>query len=80
VLSRGGYQWKEGEHKERVKEGFVFMYENRTMKFVEIALGREEERRKKMEGVNLIKIHCKHLCKYHNVSPCRNNMLVKTTI
>jgi hypothetical protein len=56
------------------------MYENRTMKFVEIALGREEERRKKMEGVNLIKIHCKHLCKYHNVSPCRNNMLVKTTI
>jgi hypothetical protein len=22
-----------------------------------------------MEGVNLIKIHCKHICKCHNVSP-----------
>jgi hypothetical protein len=22
-----------------------------------------------MEGMNLIKIHCKHICKYHNESP-----------
>jgi hypothetical protein len=30
-----------------------------------------------MEGVNLVKIHCKHFCKYHNVPPVHNNMLIK---
>jgi hypothetical protein len=28
-------------------------------------VGAEE---KNMEGVNLTKIHCKHICKYHNYS------------
>jgi hypothetical protein len=51
---------------------FVFVYENRRMKPVEIVLGRGgRERRggRAMEGVNLTKIYCKHICKYHHVSP-----------
>jgi hypothetical protein len=49
---------------------FCFIYENRKMKLVEIVLRREEGKtRRTMEGVNLIKIYCKHICKYHNVSP-----------
>jgi hypothetical protein len=50
---------------------FVFVYENRTQKLVEIILRRwEEGLGKTMEGMNLIKIYCKHICKSHNVSPC----------
>jgi methylphosphotriester-DNA--protein-cysteine methyltransferase len=50
---------------------FVSIYENRRMKSVEIVLRREEGGRgRMMEGVNLTKIYCKHICKYHNVSPC----------
>jgi hypothetical protein len=31
-----------------------------------------------MEGVNLTKIHCKHIRKWHSVSPLYNNhMLIK---
>jgi hypothetical protein len=41
------------------------MYENRTMKTVVSVLRRDEE--KMVEGaLNLIKIHCKHVCKYHD--------------
>jgi hypothetical protein len=46
----------------------VFRYENRRIKSVEIVLRREESRGgRKMEGVNLTKIYCKHIHKYHNV-------------
>jgi hypothetical protein len=49
---------------------FAFMCEHRGMKPVEIVLRRgDEEGGRKMEGVNLTKIYCKHICKYHNVSP-----------
>jgi hypothetical protein len=44
-------------------------YENRTMKPVEIVLRREKELREKDGEVNLIKIHCKHICKCHNEFP-----------
>jgi hypothetical protein len=38
---------------------FVFLYENRTVKFVEIILRRGRRRMKKNDGgVNVIKIHC----------------------
>jgi hypothetical protein len=41
---------------------FVFIYENRRMKPVEIVLRRGEEGRgRMMEGVNLAKIYCKHI-------------------
>jgi hypothetical protein len=40
------------------------IYERRTMKSVEIILRRiEVGRGRMMEGVNLIKIYCKHICK-----------------
>jgi hypothetical protein len=29
------------------------------------------------EGVNLIKIYCKHFCKYHNVFPVQYNKKIK---
>jgi hypothetical protein len=48
---------------------FLFIYENRRMKPVGIVLrSGEEERERTMEGVNLTKIYCKHICKYHSVS------------
>jgi hypothetical protein len=47
---------------------FGFIDENRRMKPVEIVLGREGEGGRTMEGVNVIKIYCKHICKYHNAS------------
>jgi hypothetical protein len=51
---------------------FISIYENRRMKLVEIVVkGRGKEGRgQTMEGVNLSYIYCKHICKYHNVSPC----------
>jgi hypothetical protein len=40
------------------------------MKTVEIVLRRERGvKRKNDGGVNLTKIYCKHICKYHSVSP-----------
>jgi hypothetical protein len=45
------------------------MHENRTMKPVDIVLRRGRENKGEKEGVNLIKIYCKHLCKYPNVAP-----------
>jgi hypothetical protein len=47
---------------------FLFAYENRTLKPVEIVLRRGKERRKN-QGVNLVKIYCKYMCKFYNVSP-----------
>jgi hypothetical protein len=49
---------------------FVFVYENRTMKPIEIVLrkGRSGDEGE-WWGVNLIKIDCKYICKCCNVSP-----------
>jgi hypothetical protein len=51
---------------------FVSIYEKRRIKPTGIVLrsGEREERGRTMEGVNLTKIYCKHICKYHNVCPC----------
>jgi hypothetical protein len=47
---------------------FVYVYENRIMKPAENFLRRGKGWEGIMEGVNLIKIYCKHLCKCHSVS------------
>jgi hypothetical protein len=59
---------------------FLFMYENRTMKPVKTVLRRERGKWEELwRGVNLIKINCKHICNYHNVSPLYNYyMLIKS--
>jgi hypothetical protein len=58
----------------------VFTYEHRTRKSVEIVLRRGGRGGERMEGVNLVKIYCKHICKYHNVSLLYNYyMLIKKT-
>jgi hypothetical protein len=45
----------------------VYLYENRTVKSIEIILRSGEEGWGKiMEGVNLINIYYKHMCKCHN--------------
>jgi hypothetical protein len=50
---------------------FIFIYENKRRKPVEIFLrDREEGRGRMMERINLTKMHCEHIGKYHNVSPC----------
>jgi hypothetical protein len=48
---------------------FVFMYENRIMKPDEIIL-RGGAAWEENNGGDKSKMHCKHICKYHNVSPC----------
>jgi hypothetical protein len=48
---------------------FVYVYENRAMK--PVVLGREG---KMTEEKNLIKIHCKHICKCRNDIPCTTNI------
>jgi hypothetical protein len=55
---------------------FVFLYENRRMKPVEIDLRRlREGEGRKMEKVDLIKMYCKHIC-----IPLYNyTMLIKIT-
>jgi hypothetical protein len=30
------------------------------------------ERGRMMEGINLTKIYCKHICNYYSVSSCKN--------
>jgi hypothetical protein len=43
------------------------MYENRTMTPTEIALRRgDREQGGAREAVNLIRVDCVHVCKYHN--------------
>jgi hypothetical protein len=45
---------------------FLWAYENRTMKLVEIVLRRRGEGMRENDGrINIIKIHCKHICKCH---------------
>jgi hypothetical protein len=49
---------------------FAYMYEYRIIKAPEIVLRRRRKEMKKNDGgVNIIKIHCKHICKCHNVFP-----------
>jgi hypothetical protein len=49
---------------------FASIYENRRMKPVEIVVRRGERNwEKMMEEVNLTKIYCKHIWKYHDVFP-----------
>jgi hypothetical protein len=50
---------------------FVFIYENRRMKPVEIVLRRVRRGRRKNDGGSKYKIHCKHIRTYHDVSPVR---------
>jgi hypothetical protein len=56
----------------------LYMYENRTVKPVEIVLRWGEGWGRMMRGVNLIKIHCKHICKCHNVYLYNYYMLINT--
>jgi hypothetical protein len=42
---------------------FICGYENRTMKSIEIVLMVDDEGL--IKGVNLIKTHCKHVCKWY---------------
>jgi hypothetical protein len=65
---------------ERVKEGnkvdvlFIYSYNNRIMKLVEIILSMGEGRREMMKGMNLAKVHCKHIWKCDNEpTPCTTN-------
>jgi hypothetical protein len=53
---------------------FLFIYENRRMKPVEIFLREGGGKRKNDEKVNLTKIYCKHICEYHNASPCTTSI------
>jgi hypothetical protein len=54
------------------------MYENRTVKPVEIVLRSGGGMRDNDGGVNPIKIYFKHIYKCHNVSPLDNcHMLIK---
>jgi hypothetical protein len=48
---------------------FVFIFENRRVKPAEVVLRHGGGGGRRMEEVNLTKIHCKHMCKYHHVSP-----------
>jgi hypothetical protein len=54
-------------------EDEFFMYENRTMKAVEIVLRRGKEMRENGRGVSLIKIYCEHMYKRHDGSPLYAN-------
>jgi hypothetical protein len=48
----------------------VFIDENRRMKTIVIVLRMGKGGKRENDGrVNPTKIHCKHICKYHNVSP-----------
>jgi hypothetical protein len=54
---------------------FVSIYESRKMKPTGVVLRRWEGGRwNMMEGVNL---RYKHICKYHNVFPYNNYILIK---
>jgi hypothetical protein len=51
----------------------IYLYRNRKMKLVEIVLRRGRRRcGRKMEGMSLTKVHCKHIWKSHNEMPLYN--------
>jgi hypothetical protein len=55
----------------------ISIYENRRMKPAKIVPRRGiGVRRKNYKGVNLTKIYCKHICKYHNISTYNYCMLI----
>jgi hypothetical protein len=70
------YQWEEvgiskGLMRVNKVDAFIFIYENKSRRPIEIVLrDREEGRGRMMEGINRTKMHCEHIGKYHNVSPC----------
>jgi hypothetical protein len=61
VPEEGGRVKAEGEGERIWSKYFIPMYENRTMKTVDIVL-----RRGWNDRVNLIKVYCMHVWKYHN--------------
>jgi hypothetical protein len=68
-----------GKHKERGNEGeyggcildpYMKIEEVNPIEIVLLKTGREGGKGRMMEWVNISKIYCKHICKYHNVFPC----------
>jgi hypothetical protein len=57
-----------GEHeKGRIRcRYFIYLYENRAMKFVEIILSRRKGERENDDGENLTKEHHQHIWKCEN--------------
>jgi hypothetical protein len=49
---------------------YVWKWKNET--FWNYFRNRERGQRRMIEGVNSIKIYCKHFCKYHNVHPVQH--------
>jgi hypothetical protein len=61
---------REGDGR-KISKYFIYLFENRTMKCVEIVLRRVEGGiGRRMEGV--IKVHCKHIWKCHNETTLYN--------
>jgi hypothetical protein len=44
---------------------FVFIYENKRMKPVEIVLRKERRGKRENDGGGKSEMCCKHICKYH---------------
>jgi hypothetical protein len=49
---------------------FLHIYENGTLKLVEVILRRRGGRRRIMEGINQTRVHCVHIWKCHKETPC----------
>jgi hypothetical protein len=64
---------EKGEWKHIWWMSFVSIYENRRMKTWNLRNGGEGEREND-GGVNLSKIYCKHVHKYHSIFPCTTIM------
>jgi hypothetical protein len=64
--SAGGWTWS---------SYFVYLYENRIMKPVEIILRRRPGGRGRfMEGMKVTKVHCEQICKCHDETPRETNI------
>jgi hypothetical protein len=62
---------REGKGGQIWSKYFVYLHESKIMKLVELRRGNDG-------GGKLVKVHCKHLCKYHNESPQYNySMLIQ---
>jgi hypothetical protein len=48
---------------------FIYLHENKTMKLVENFSEGGKGLGRMMDGLNLTKVYCKHICKCHNGSP-----------